>query len=92
VHSALEHLRDVVLFIRVSDGAIRSINRAAEQMYGWRLDELERMRIYDLVEMPEDAPPPPADDNMDSLMDRADAAMYEVKDHGGDDFLTVANS
>lgn len=56
-----EHLRDVVLFIRVSDGGIRSVNRAAEETYGWSRAELGRMRIYDLVVMPENAPFPPAD-------------------------------
>jgi diguanylate cyclase (GGDEF)-like protein/PAS domain S-box-containing protein len=61
-----EHLRDVVLFIRASDGTVRSVNRAAEKTYGWSRAELEKMRIYDLVVMPEDAPFPPADATRDS--------------------------
>jgi diguanylate cyclase (GGDEF)-like protein/PAS domain S-box-containing protein len=55
-----EHLRDVVFFIRASDGQILSVNAAAEPLYGRSRAELESMLVYDLVDLPKGELPPDA--------------------------------
>lgn len=54
-----EHLRDVVFFIRASDGRILTVNHAAEALYGRTSAELQTMRIYDIIALPKDEPSPP---------------------------------
>lgn len=43
-----EHARDIILFIRRSDGKIIEANAAAAQAYGYSIDELERLNARDL--------------------------------------------
>lgn len=43
-----EHARDIILFIRRSDGSILEANAAAAQAYGYAIEELERLNARDL--------------------------------------------
>lgn len=52
----LEHVRDGVLFVRVSDGKIIAANKVAEDMYGYSSADLLEKRIFDLVGAPDGEP------------------------------------
>jgi PAS domain S-box-containing protein len=43
-----EHARDIILFIRRSDGKVVEANAAAAQAYGYTIEELERLNARDL--------------------------------------------
>lgn len=43
-----EYGRDVIMFIRPEDAVIVETNRAAEDIYGWTLDEMRGMSLYDV--------------------------------------------
>ncbi|HET6894080.1 MAG TPA: response regulator [Candidatus Baltobacteraceae bacterium] len=43
-----EHARDIILFIRRSDGKVIEANAAAAQAYGYSIEELERLNARDL--------------------------------------------
>lgn len=58
----IEHLNDAVLFVRPDTGDIVQANSAAAALYGYEIDVLTKMRIFDLVAFPahSDTLPPDA--------------------------------
>jgi diguanylate cyclase (GGDEF)-like protein/PAS domain S-box-containing protein len=71
----IEHLRDAVLFVRKDDGRIIKANSAAAELYGYDLDELTAMTIFDLVHTPE-GQPRPVDATRDGLITE-EGVMFE---------------
>lgn len=62
-----EHARDIILFIRRSDGAILEANAAAAQAYGYTIEDLQRLNARDLRA-------PATLHRLDAELDRAEAA------------------
>ncbi|PKQ16614.1 MAG: hypothetical protein CVT67_04250 [Actinobacteria bacterium HGW-Actinobacteria-7] len=72
-----EHLRDVVFFIRASDGRILTVNDPAEALYGYSRDDLQQMRIWDVAPMPDDEPFPPPDATRNNTINE-DGVLFEA--------------
>ena len=73
-----EQARDIILFVRRSDGRILEANRAAEHAYGYTRDELLECHLYDLREDAVSA----VEDQMDAAADGG--VLFETNHRRGD--------